>query len=140
MVFIFSGVVASMVFSAIIDKYQCYGVMMRVLSLGTVIAGCCGFFSLPSENLGILIANIVGLGATIIPIISISYSFAIELTYPVSEPMSNGIMVFMSQVVATCLSAGGTFVVNIPDHGALLALGLFTVLFIISFIASLFIK
>jgi hypothetical protein len=36
------------------------------------------------------------MGFTVIPIIPISYGFAVELTYPISEAMSNGMMILVS--------------------------------------------
>jgi hypothetical protein len=32
----------------------------------------------------------------LLPICSVGYSFCTEITYPISEPMSNGIMTFVS--------------------------------------------
>ena len=110
--FIVSGVIGSMVFSAILDRLRCYTLMMKILSGGTVLSGIAAFFTLPTGNLAILLPNIIALGLFIIPIFSISYSFAVELTYPISEPMSNGIMVFFSQIFATSCSLGATVLIK----------------------------
>jgi len=52
--------------------------------------------SLPSGNVTLMAINLAVLGFFMIPIIPLGYSFSVELTYPVSEAMSNGLMVFFS--------------------------------------------
>jgi len=37
--------------------------------------------------------NIALLGASLVPIVPLGYSFSVELTHPVSEAMSNGVIV-----------------------------------------------
>jgi hypothetical protein len=54
------------------------------------------YFSLPSMNIYFVIPNVFLLGFFTIPIIPIGYSFSVELTYPISEIMSNGIMMMFS--------------------------------------------
>lgn len=58
--------------------------------------------------MAIIIPNISALGFFVLPTFSISYTFAVELTYPISEAMSNGIMVFTSQIMGTLVSFGGS--------------------------------
>lgn len=40
--------------------------------------------------------NLAFIGFFVIPIIPSSYAFAVELTYPVPESMSNGMMILVS--------------------------------------------
>ena len=47
--------------------------------------------------------NIGFLGIFVLPMIPIGYSFSVELTYPVSEAMSNGFMIFLSQIIGSVL-------------------------------------
>lgn len=62
------------------------------------------------KNFMILNANIACLGFFILPIIPVGYSFSIELTYPVSEVMSNGIIMLFSQFIGTIVTYVGTVV------------------------------
>ena len=41
------------------------------------------------------------LGAAVIPTGSVCFAFAVELTYPISEAVSNGMMVMVSRVIGT---------------------------------------
>jgi hypothetical protein len=43
------------------------------------------------------------IGISLIPIIPVAYSFSVELTYPISEAMSNGMMIMVSQLFGTFL-------------------------------------
>lgn len=54
------------------------------------------FFSLPSKIVGLFSANIGIVGMTVVPIIPLGYSFTVELSYPIPEAMSNGMMVMFS--------------------------------------------
>lgn len=93
---IFCGLVGSIVMSHFMDKTKKYLRILRICCFGSVISTCLFFFTLPSESVILLDSNIAFLGFFMIPIIPIGYSFSVELTHPVSEAMSNGLMVFFS--------------------------------------------
>lgn len=65
---------------------------------------------IPEGKIVLLSVNLVFLGVFVLPIIPLGYSFSVELTYPVSEPMSNGIMILISQLVGTVVSIIGSYI------------------------------
>merc|ERR1739848_422352 len=97
-VFIISGLIGSFVISGFLDKYSAYLKILRIVSFGSFIFGCGLKITLPlgPDYLTLAIINIGIAGFFIIPIIPVAYSFSVELTYPVSEAMSNGTMMLTS--------------------------------------------
>lgn len=74
-----------------------------------------------------------------LPVIPLGYSFSVELTYPVSEAMSNGIMVLVSQIVGTSVTYLGGYLSHMNEDGPMYVIGLFAVQITIGFLASLMI-
>jgi hypothetical protein len=83
--------------------------------------------------------NIALLGFFLIPIIPIGYGFSVELTYPVSEALSNGLMVFFSQIVGTCITTLGTIIANFHPNRQYCTI-LFMTMMSIACVSSLFIE
>ena len=94
--FIISGVIGSFLISIFLDKYKCFLKSIRVICVGSFISAIGIYLTLESGNLYIVCLNIGFLGFFLLPITSVGYSFCTEITYPISEPMSNGIMTFVS--------------------------------------------
>lgn len=69
---------------------------MRIICFGTLANTIVIYFTLPTRNFLLFNANIATLGFFILPVIPVGYSFSIELTYPVSEVMSNGIIILFA--------------------------------------------
>ena len=101
--FILCGVIGSFVFGFLIDKTSKYQTILRVVIIIGVVSIPFTFFTLPSGNGFLFAFNLVFLGIAVIPIIPIAYSYSVELTYPVSEAMSNGMMIMFSQIYGTLL-------------------------------------
>jgi len=91
--FILAGVVASFVISSMIDRNKKYLLAYRLLSLGGVVIGSCIAITLPLRKVFWMNLNIALLGAVLVPIVPLGFSFSVELTHPVSEAMSNGVIV-----------------------------------------------
>lgn len=88
-------------------------------------------------------ANLAFVGFSVIPIIPISYSFAVELTFPTPEAMSNGMMILPSQIYGATLGVVAGIVCQSSDDpkmGPLYATTLFLASCTIGAICSLFIK
>jgi MFS family permease len=91
-----TGVLASFVIGVILDKYAKYKITLLFLAFGSVASVGASIFTLPTKSVILFSINIGLIGATIIPIIPVSYALAVELTYPIPEAMSNGMMVMLS--------------------------------------------
>ncbi len=94
-VFIVFGVLGSFVLGVYLDKsakFKFLIIMTSGLSLAFILLG---LLTLPF-NKWLFTFNLALVGFTVIPIIPISYGFAVELTFPVPEAMSNGMMILPS--------------------------------------------
>jgi sugar phosphate permease len=135
--FITSGLVGSFFFGFLLDKYQKYLLVLRIVCFGTLFASLFVFLTLPSEQMIPFDINIAVMGFFILPIIPVGYSFSIELTFPVSEAMSNGIIMLFSQIVGT----GVTYVsTNLIAQSPFSGLYLFAGMIAFSCFCSLMIK
>jgi MFS family permease len=117
-----SGIVGSFVFGSMIDKYQKYVLFLRIVCVCSTFMMTGIFFTLPYNNLYLFMANIVGLGFFLIPIIPVSWGLSTELTYPCPESISLGMMIAASQVWATILGLVASILI---DHNPLYGIGLF---------------
>ena len=98
-VFILAGIVGSFVIGIILDKTQKYLLIYRILCASSLVFAVGFVWTLPSQKLYLLCINIFLLGLALLPIISVGFGFSVELAFPVSEALSNGWIVFWSQVV-----------------------------------------
>jgi len=110
---------------------------LRLLCFGTLFLTLAVTYTLPSGSLIYFEINIAFLGFFLLPIIPVGYSFAIEMTFPVSEAMSNGIMMLFSQIIGSGVTVGATVLSGIDP---LYCVDLFLVLISISCMTSLFIR
>ena len=94
------------------------------------------YLTLPSKNAYIFGANVGILGFFLIPIIMTSFSFCAEMTYPVSEALSQGVMVLFSQIYGTGISYLATYMIE-QDY-PLIALTFLICQFCVSAAISLF--
>ena len=138
-VFIFSGLVGSFVASSILDKTQLYLHSLRFVVFGAIFFTFFILFTLPSQKVWLLAINISLLGFFILPMIPIGYSFSVELTYPVSEAMSNGLMVFFSQIIGTVITFVATKVAGYKPERQYCTF-LFLGMMVVAAVATLFIK
>ena len=83
-VFIVSGVVGAFVISSFLDKYNAYLKALRIVCFGSLIFGVIMRFTIPLGPDYFVFACInIGLaGFFIVPIMPVSFSFAVELTFP----------------------------------------------------------
>jgi len=90
--FICCGILGSFIFSSILDKHKTYKYIFRASCFGTLGFASMLIGTFLTGNLVIVTLNIGAMGFFILPILPVGYNFACEITYPVSEVMSNGMM------------------------------------------------
>ena len=98
-IFVISGLVGSMLVGWILDKTNKYLLIYKILCFGTLASAVPFTWTLPSGEMGWLVPNIFLLGFFLLPTIPVGYGFSVEISFPVSEAMSNGWIIFWSQVV-----------------------------------------
>merc|ERR1719329_2028571 len=137
--FVFAGVIGGIVFSVLLDKYQCYNKMLRIINLGSLIAGGLALYFLPLGNVYLFCLNMALIGLFLLPIISVGYSFCAELAYPTSDSLSSGIMVLLSQIFGTIVSYAATILIE-KFNSPLGALAMFCTQFTLSLLLSFVLK
>ena len=102
-VFIFFGVAGSFILGILVDKTSKFKLIINAITIAACVSIACGFFTLQSEKNWLFSINLAFIGFSVIPIIPISYGFAVELTFPTPEAMSNGMMILPSQIFGATL-------------------------------------
>ncbi|CDW86047.1 UNKNOWN [Stylonychia lemnae] len=115
-VFIFFGLIGSVVFGILLDKYGKYKLTTNIISLVVSVAVALAFWTLPSQNIPLLTANIAVIGFFLTPMLSISYTFAVELTFPVPESISTGMMVMVAETYGSALVSNYLDLMNNLGH------------------------
>ena len=94
--FILCGVLGSFIFGVILDKYAKYLLILRLICFASSATIFLAMITLPLKHVALFAFTMGIVGLAVVPIIPLCYSFAVELTYPLSEAMSNGMMVLFS--------------------------------------------
>ena len=94
-------------------------------------------FTLPTRRLFYVNLNLAILGAVLVPIVPLGFSFSVELTHPVSEAMSNGVIVLAAQLLGFFMTYIGTV---LADTEPIYCVAMFAGQMIIANVAGLFIK
>jgi MFS family permease len=143
-IFIFFGVVGSFTLGVILDKTAKYKLMINGTSTSAVALVLLGLVTLPS-GVALFSLNLALIGFAVIPIIPIAYGFAVELTFPIPEAMSNGMMILPSQIFGALMGAIAGYICGIykdtdnPKRGPQLAIILFASSALIGSLCSFFI-
>ena len=109
------------------------------------------FITLPTSNLFLVLVNISLVGFFLLPIIPLGYGFSIELTYPVSEAMSNGVLMLFSQILGSTVTFLASYLCSLgkvideetgekDSTGSKYCLLLFFGMMLTASLASLFVK
>ena len=109
------GMIFSIIISYLLDKFKKFKLFMIILCiLGTVFQALFTFLLEIAENkklnkyaIGLVLYSLVN--AVVVPFYTIGMNYACEITYPVGESVTGGIMMTMSQLSGI----GGTF---LCDH------------------------
>ena len=94
MAFAGGGLISCVFFSAYVDRTKRFNLVLRACAVISLCMTGLMYLSLETENAWILAANALGIGLAMFPVINIPYTYVVELTYPIPEPMSNGTMSF----------------------------------------------
>lgn len=136
-VYLTGGIFNSFFLGTVLDKYQCYRKMIIFISIMCIITLSLHLIAMPSGNAFIECVTMMLIGSFVLPITSLSYSFAVELAFPVPETMTNGMMISVSLVWGTAMG----FVSQIlADVNPLFTLGLWSLSAVVSLILAIFIE
>lgn len=90
LMFLLGGIFNSFFLGSIVDKHQCYKKIVTGLCFAAAIFMSLTFGTLKVPNHIVFCVNMIVVGASVIPITSISYAFSAELAYPVPDSLANG--------------------------------------------------
>lgn len=138
--FLILGVFASFFVGMYLDKTKAYKKIIVLCTIGSMVFIGLSIFTLPYGNVALFTFTIGVVGIFVVPIIPVSYAFAVELTYPIDETVSNGMMLMVSQIFGTLLGLFATVICTSFDKGSVYTIGLFFISSIIAFCFSIFIK
>ena len=90
--FLFAGLVSSVILSWLVDRTKRFNVILTGCAALSLTTTSLMYVSLPSQQTWAMALNAALVGLGMIPLMNIPYTYVVELTYPISEPMSNGVM------------------------------------------------
>lgn len=94
----------SFVHAIILDKKQKYKIQFIVIGISCVISMSAVTAIIGRGSLIFSSVILFFLGISQLPIIGVAYSFCAELTYPVNEALSCGVLQMVGSVVASVLT------------------------------------
>jgi len=86
------GMISSIIAGILLDKYTCYLKLYRAICIGTAITFLIMLVTYPSGNAWLVGANMAVSGVAVAPMMNVGISFAAELTFPLSETVTNGLL------------------------------------------------
>lgn len=90
------GVIASIFVAIKIDKSKKYKLYLMILTGTTNIFLALIYVTMVTVSTAGLAIDIAFVGMTAVPIIPVGLAFAVELTFPITEAASNGILMMIS--------------------------------------------
>jgi len=104
----FTGLLSVLIISLIIDKYKKYKLFFMILSIGSIISHILFSLSLEyfKEKYFIILILWSCTSICYLPIYTVTMDFVCEITYPVGETISGGVLLSSAQiagVLSVCL-------------------------------------
>ena len=137
-VYIISGIIGSVISGMLLDRFQKFRFTLLTTLSVAIIANILLFITLPTGNVLLFSLNMGLNGLGIVPVSPISYGFAVELTFPTPEHVSNGLMVLLSKIYSGAIGLLSGYLSEY--HDPKYAILVFIINGIISLIGCLFIK
>ena len=137
-IFIIFGVVGSFILSIYLDKNPRYKLIMLSIAILAILSTALSILSLPTGNAALFGTNVAVMGFATIPMTPIAFAFAVELTYPTPEAMSNGMMILPNKVYGAVMGILSSYLCNNVDPRY--AIALFTLNSCICTLSSFFLK
>lgn len=98
LIFSVAGILNSFFLGTLLDKYQCYRKALIGLCCTSILTLSLSALGLPTGNVAVEGGIMMFTGASLIPVVTVCFSFAAELSHPVPESYSIGIMISFAQI------------------------------------------
>ena len=91
-----TGLMGTIMVGVIMAKSDKYLFIYKAIGSSCLINTLILFYTLPSKNFTLLIINTVGMGFSFVPTLATGYTLCVELSYPISDAMSTGIITWLA--------------------------------------------
>lgn len=110
--FIFGGLVGSGVFGGIVETKKNYKSMLSLIGLLSTLLPIIMLFAFISGQVWFVALAAFLVGFALIPILPVGIDFAVELTYPVGEPISSGVVMSAGQFSGIVFTVVGSLLIS----------------------------
>lgn len=114
-VFVIAGVMTSILAGVIIDKTGRLLMIIRVVCIGSTVCFCVLYIAFKIPETYVMALNMIACGSFLIPMIPVCISFAGEVTFPLPEAVSVGILMMAGQLSGLVFGFIGTFIFEISS-------------------------
>ena len=105
-IFILGGIVGSGVFGGIVEVYKNYRTALIIISWLTAVFPIALLFSFPTMIVWLVTLACFVLGFATISVLPVGIDFGVELTHPVGESISTGVLMSSGQIFGIILTIG----------------------------------
>lgn len=96
--FIVGGILGSAGFGIYVETKKAYKLSVNLICLFSCIFTVLSYFFMPMEKAWLISLMCFFQGASMVPIMAVSFDFGVELTYPVGESFSTGVLLSSGQI------------------------------------------
>lgn len=119
-IFISTGLIGTIMVGVLLAKCDRYLLIYKSIGLSCLVNTLILFYTLPSRNFTYLVINTVGMGFSFVPTLACGYTLAVELTYPISDSMSTGVITWLAQIFAITFTYVATYFASIDPRWTIL--------------------
>ena len=140
MMFIIGSIIGAAVFGTIVEIYKIYKTATIIICGMGAVASAFIEFSLHLDSIVLASISFVFCGAAL-ALLPVGIDFAVELTYPVAESISTGLLMSTGNVIGMILTISiGAIIGKLDKTGAWISMGILCGTAVLSLIVSCFIK
>jgi FLVCR family feline leukemia virus subgroup C receptor-related protein len=150
-VFIVGGIVGSAAFGVWVELKKTYKLSVIIISVLSVASTVATAFAFTSGSSGLVTASCFVIGFSMIPIMAVGFELGVEVTYPIDESYSTGLLMFAGQFlgivyVSNCnIDIYKTLISSIlitkqGQHGCVVSQLIFVGSLFVSVVLSFFVK
>ena len=99
--FVLTGLIAAIIHGIILDKYQKFKLHLLFISISSIVFTAIMAAVVKKNNILLTLLSAIGLGASTIPIIGVSFEFWGQITYPANENIGCGLIVLSMWFLGT---------------------------------------
>ena len=97
--FIIGGILGSAAFGVWVEIKKTYKLSVILISILSVASTVATAFAFTSGKSGLVTASCFVIGFSMIPIMAVGFELGVEVTYPIDESYSTGLLMFAGQLL-----------------------------------------